>query len=114
MIHCWVQEIHSQARGKIGIGFTGSILQGLAGPLNSEQGKQLHMVYGSAKHLLALINDVLDISKIKVDPLEIASEPFDVRAAIEKAMRTVTVKADPISEIENQQSKMGGGGQRSD
>lgn len=46
------------------IEFTGIVLQGLAGPLTKEQRKQLGMVQGSARHLLALINDVLDISKI--------------------------------------------------
>lgn len=52
------------------IGFTGIILQGLAGELNDEQKKQLEMVYGSSKHLLALINDLLDISKIESGELE--------------------------------------------
>jgi PAS domain S-box-containing protein len=45
------------------IGFTGILLQGLAGPLNEEQQKQLGMVQKSSRHLLALINDVLDIPK---------------------------------------------------
>lgn len=66
------------------IGFTGIILQGLAGPLNPEQRKQLEMVRGSARHLLALINDVLDISKIEAGQLEVARETVDVRAAVEK------------------------------
>jgi PAS domain S-box-containing protein len=66
------------------IGFTGIILQGMAGPLNAEQTKQLGMVRGSAKHLLALINDVLDISKIEAGQLEVRAEPFDLTAAIEK------------------------------
>ncbi len=66
------------------IGFTGIILQGLAGPLNAEQRKQLEMVRGSARHLLALINDVLDISKIEAGQLEVSSEPFDLPAAIVK------------------------------
>ena len=66
------------------IGFTGIILQGLTGPLNPEQAKQLGMVQGSARHLLALINDVLDISKIEAGQLEIADAPFDLRASIEK------------------------------
>lgn len=67
------------------IGFTGLILQGLAGPLNEEQTKQLGMVRGSAQHLLSLINDVLDISKIEAGQLEVCSEPFDARALIERA-----------------------------
>jgi len=47
------------------IGFTGIILQGIVGELNDEQKKQLNMVYESAKHLLGLINDILDLSKIE-------------------------------------------------
>jgi PAS domain S-box-containing protein len=66
------------------IGFTGIILQGLAGPLNTEQRKQLEMVQNSARHLLALINDVLDISKIEAGQLEVHSEQFDLRASIMK------------------------------
>ncbi len=76
------------------IGFTGILLQGLVGPLNDEQQKQLGMVMNSARHLLALINDVLDISKIEAGGLELASEPFDVCQAIQRAVQTVTPLAD--------------------
>jgi signal transduction histidine kinase len=75
------------------IGFTGVLLQGLAGPLNAEQTKQLGMTRDSARHLLALINDVLDISKIEAGQLEVASAPFDLRAAIENALRLVSPQA---------------------
>jgi len=71
------------------IGFTGIILQGLAGPLNQEQTKQLEMVRGSARHLLALINDVLDISKIEAGQLKVVSEVFDLRASITKVLGIV-------------------------
>jgi len=71
------------------IGFTGIILQGLAGPLNGEQTKQLGMVQNSARHLLALINDVLDISKIEAGELEITCGPFSLPRAIQKAVATV-------------------------
>lgn len=71
------------------IGFTGIVLQGLAGPINSEQGKQLGMVRGSAQHLLELINDVLDISKIEAGQLEVAAAPFDLRASIDRAVASV-------------------------
>jgi PAS domain S-box-containing protein len=76
------------------IGFTGILLQGLAGPLNPEQAKQLGMVRGSARHLLELINDVLDISKIEAGQLEIRPEPFDLRTLIERLAATVRPMAD--------------------
>jgi PAS domain S-box-containing protein len=71
------------------IGFTGIILQGLAGPLNPEQAKQLGMVRGSARHLLDLINDVLDISKIEAGQLEIHAESFDLRESLERVAASV-------------------------
>jgi PAS domain S-box-containing protein len=66
------------------IGFTGILLQGLAGPLTVEQRKQLEMVRDSSRHLLALINDVLDISKIEAGQLVVKCEPFDLPASVEK------------------------------
>jgi PAS domain S-box-containing protein len=66
------------------IGFTRIILMGLAGPLNEEQNKQLRMVEKSANHLLSLINDVLDISKIEAGQLDVGCKPFDVRSSIDK------------------------------
>ncbi|HLK56105.1 MAG TPA: PAS domain S-box protein [Chthonomonadaceae bacterium] len=75
------------------IGFTGVLLQELAGPLNAEQSKQLGMTRDSARHLLALINDVLDISKIEAGQLEVARAPFEIRATIEDTLRTVSPQA---------------------
>ncbi len=66
------------------IGFTGVILQELAGPLNPEQHKQLGMVRQSARHLLALINDVLDISKIEAGELTLASDRFKLADSVRK------------------------------
>jgi PAS domain S-box-containing protein len=76
------------------IGFTGILLQGLAGSLNDEQKKQLDMVRGSSRHLLSLVNDVLDLSKIEAGQLEIASEPFDAGKSIAKAADLVRGSAD--------------------
>ena len=70
------------------IGFTGIILQEIVGPLNDEQKKQLNMVRGSSQHLLSLINDVLDISKIEAGQLQVASENYDLRQTIEKAVES--------------------------
>jgi PAS domain S-box-containing protein len=47
------------------IGFSGIMLQGLAGDLNEEQSKQLGMINNSGQHLLELINEVLDLTKIE-------------------------------------------------
>lgn len=71
------------------LGFVGVLLQGLAGPLTAEQSKQLGMVRVSARHLLALINDVLDISKIEAGEMQVHAAPFDLRAAVEKVVESV-------------------------
>ena len=76
------------------IGFTGILLQELAGPLNEEQSKQLGMVRNSARHLLALINDVLDISKIEAGELSIETESFDLEASLHKIVEI----AKPLAE----------------
>ncbi|MCB8980952.1 MAG: GAF domain-containing protein [Ardenticatenaceae bacterium] len=76
------------------IGFTGIILQELAGPLNDEQRKQMGMVRTSAHHLLNLINDVLDISKIEAGQLEVAHEPCNVPQIITKVLQLLQPLAD--------------------
>ena len=76
------------------IGFTGIILQGLAGPLNDEQKKQMGMVRNSSRHLLSLINDVLDISKIEAGQLDVSAEPFNLRATLEKSAATLKPAAE--------------------
>lgn len=76
------------------IGFTGILLQKMVGPLNSEQEKQLKMVQGSARHLLDLINDILDISKIEADQIQIGSEVFDMGSAIQKSVEKILPMAE--------------------
>jgi signal transduction histidine kinase len=79
------------------IGFSGILSQGLAGPLNEEQKKQLGMINNSSEHLLELINDVLDISKIEAGQLQIACESFDLNQILEKVIDAVR----PIAEKKN-------------
>jgi PAS domain S-box-containing protein len=79
------------------IGFTGIILQGLVGELTEEQRKQLNMVRDSAHHLLSLINDVLDISKIEAGQLELQREDFILQQAIDKSVQVVRPMADKKS-----------------
>jgi len=57
------------------IGFTGTLLMGLPGYLNTEQEKQLRIVQTSASHLLSLINDLLDLAKLESGPVQLHHEP---------------------------------------
>lgn len=76
------------------IGFTGVLLQGLAGPLNEEQEKQLGFVKNSAQHLLELINEVLDISKIEAEQVRLSPEVFLIPSSIRKVLQIVTPLAE--------------------
>jgi signal transduction histidine kinase len=76
------------------IGFTGIILQELAGPINEEQEDQLTRVYRAAQHLLNLISDVIDISKIEAGKVELTEEDFQLREVIEEALSQVKNQID--------------------
>lgn len=71
------------------IGFTGILLQGLSGPINAEQTKQLGMVKNSANHLLSLISDVLDISKIEAGQLKVAIEAFNPAESVQRVAQSI-------------------------
>jgi PAS domain S-box-containing protein len=71
------------------IGFTGILLQGLPGPLNDEQHKQLNMVHASGKHLLGLISDLLDLSRIESGKVEIERQPVNLEEVVTDVCNTV-------------------------
>lgn len=74
------------------IGFSGAMLQGLAGELSEEQRKQLGMVYRSGKHLLELINDILDLSKIEAGRFTVEVLEFDVREIVTTVIESLVVQ----------------------
>jgi PAS domain S-box-containing protein len=76
------------------IGFTGTLLMKLPGPLNADQEKQLKTVQGSARHLLALINDLLDLAKIEAGKVELNLEPVQCRAVLEDAVQSLRTLAE--------------------
>ncbi len=71
------------------IGFTGTLLMRLPGPLNNRQEHQLATVQRSAKHLLALINDILDLAKIESGKVELRREPVICQSIIHEVYTTL-------------------------
>jgi signal transduction histidine kinase len=68
------------------IGFTGTLLMRLPGPLTFDQEKQLTTVQSSAKHLLALINDVLDVARIDAGERDLELELVACMGLIEEVV----------------------------
>lgn len=68
------------------IGFTGMLIQELPGPLNDEQKKQLRMTQKSGRHLLSLINDILDLSKIEAGQLNLSKDKFKISDVIQNVL----------------------------
>ena len=75
------------------IGFTGMLLMKLPGPLNAEQEKQLRIVQTGAKHLLSLINDLLDVAKLSANKVTLNLEPVDCKTLIEEVSATLELEA---------------------
>jgi signal transduction histidine kinase len=67
------------------IGFSSILLNEWVGPLNEEQKENLSIVLRAGKHLLSLINDVIDVSKIEAGLIEINREEFELRDVITEA-----------------------------
>lgn len=64
------------------IGFSGLMGKGLAGDLNDEQRYQLGLIEQSGRHLLALINDVLDLSRIEAGRVELSLAETDLNGLV--------------------------------
>lgn len=71
------------------IGYTEIILMGMTGNITEEQKRQLTMVNNSSHHLLSLINDILDVSKIEADKIVISPEEFYVDEVIQEVIDAV-------------------------
>jgi len=88
------------------IGFSEVLLERLFGELNEKQEEYLHDILGSGRHLLSLINDVLDVSRVEAGRMELELRDLDVQRLIEDALvlvreqaakrgQTVTLDIDP-------------------
>ena len=71
------------------IGFTGALLMKLPGPLTADQDKQLTTIRASARHLLSLINDILDVAKIEAGKVTLLIEPVPCHHLIAEVADTL-------------------------
>jgi len=75
------------------IGFSEVLLQRMFGALNDKQDEYLKDIHASGQHLLSLINDILDLSKIEAGRMELAAAPFHLPSALENAITLVRERA---------------------
>jgi len=75
------------------IGFSEVLLERMFGEVNPKQEEYLNDILSSGKHLLSLINDILDLSKIEAGRMELESQPFDLPAALDNALTLIRERA---------------------
>ena len=75
------------------IGFSEVLIERMFGELNEKQEEYLKDIFSSGRHLLSLINDILDLSKIEAGKMELELTSFDLPAAMENALTLVKGRA---------------------
>jgi GAF domain-containing protein len=75
------------------IGFSEVLAQGMFGAINDKQTEYLNDILESGRHLLSLINDILDLSKIEAGRMELEPAEFDLPQAIQNALTLVRERA---------------------
>ncbi|WP_308924718.1 response regulator [Janthinobacterium sp. J1-1] len=91
------------------IGFTGALLMKLPGPLTADQDKQLTTIRASARHLLSLINDILDVAKIEAGKLTLSIEPVpchDLIAEVAETLRPLAQQKGLLLEVDAGEQKV--------
>jgi signal transduction histidine kinase/CheY-like chemotaxis protein/PAS domain-containing protein len=80
------------------IGFSRVILKGIDGPITDLQQQDLTAIYNSGQHLLNMINDILDLSKLEAGKMEIAFEEINLEDLVNSVMTTAMglVKDKPV------------------
>ncbi len=76
------------------MGFSDMMRARLFGPLTGKYAEYVELIHESGGHLLDLINDVLDMSKIEAERYLLATERFDAREPVSAALRLLRVQAD--------------------
>jgi len=76
------------------LGFSELLAQQTYGPLTEKQARYVDNVHTSGQHLLALINDLLDLSKVEAGKLELRPQAFHLREALEAALHIFRPQAE--------------------
>jgi protein-histidine pros-kinase len=76
------------------IGFTATMLMKLPGALTGDQERQLQLIQLNARHLLSLINDLLNIARVQSGKAELQIEEVDCRTAVEEVVATLRPSAE--------------------
>ena len=82
-------------------GFSDVLLTGIGGTLSEKQREYLTDIRGSGEHLLALVNDVLDLSKVEAGKMDLSPTQFDIADTIDGVHRTVA----PLAQHKRQRLK---------
>jgi signal transduction histidine kinase len=75
------------------IGFSEVLTERMFGELNEKQDEYLKDIYASGQHLLSLINDILDLSKVEAGRMELEPTDFDLSGAIDNALTLMRERA---------------------
>jgi PAS domain S-box-containing protein len=75
------------------IGFTELLTEELEGPLNPKQQRFMNHIHTDSLHLLSLINDILDISKIESGRIQLRRESFEIAGVLEETLSSVRPQA---------------------
>lgn len=90
------------------IGFSRVIIKGIDGPVTELQQQDLTAIYNSGQHLLGLINDVLDLSKIEAGKMELAFDEVNIADVTSSVLSTMSglIKDKPIQMKRNIESNL--------
>jgi signal transduction histidine kinase len=75
------------------LGFSQLLETQTAGPLTEKQARYVNNILGSGRHLLTLINDILDLSKVEAGKVELQPEPFALPEALAEALTEIRPQA---------------------
>lgn len=91
----FLANLSHEIRGPLGVMLNGVdlVLEGLCGEINEDQQESLIMVRSNGKHLLSLINDVLDYAKVESGKLDAKPTPINLKEAVEEVMALLRSQA---------------------